>query len=136
MAPDDTPLFGNTCGKLYRDRFMVVARGKNYYKQIETVRNIKFVARPTLKGLFFLFLPAILFLFPFLMHDPGLIVIICVLVPATILAVLSIVKMDKHYSIVVFLKDGTPKSYTIWSGNIVEAKRLVKVIAAALKKRA
>jgi hypothetical protein len=129
------PLFGNTCGKLYNDKIIITARGKQTEILLEALKAVKFITRPTIKGLVFLLLPLSLFLAPLLLREPGAAMVIVLYVLGLLFTIISVVKMERTYALLILFKSGASKKIDVWHGNIMEAKKFAAVISGRLAKR-
>jgi hypothetical protein len=135
MNPLETPLFSNSCGKLFSDKILLATSNNESVYQLQNVHNIAFKTRPQIKSLLFLVFPALLFSFPLFIHDAAFFLKAVFFVVGILFAILTLTNLQKNYTLTLYLKDKTSRSITVWEGNRKEAQKFAEKVKAKLARR-
>jgi hypothetical protein len=121
MIKQDTALFSNNCGKLYRNKVVFASHKESIDPQ--SIKNIVLRKYISKGNLLFIILFPVFFSIPFFVHELFEKVLFIVIGVSVML--LSVIMAKKHSSIHVTLKDGKKYRFKIWHGYVREAQKFV-----------
>lgn len=123
MQIDQQPVFGNTCGKIYRDRIILATSHKESGFPFHEIKSLTFKQRFDVRGLLFACLPGALIAFPFIFKNEDTVVKVASAIIGVLGAALCIFKAQKRYSLHLETNSGRVVKVKVWHGNKKEAEK-------------
>lgn len=134
MQIDNQPVFGNTCGKIYRDRIVLATSNKESGFPFHEIKNLTFKQKFDPRGLLFACLPGAILAFPFVFKNEDTAIRIAAGVLGFLGVALCIFKAQKRYTLHMEMNSGKMIKVNVWHGNKKEAEKFVgKALPLILK---
>lgn len=135
MTTLEIPQFSNSCGKIFADKIILATAHKESEIALSDIRKVKFASKPQSKSLFFVALPALLFVFPFFTGDDDAFLNIVFVLFGILLMSVSLYNLNKKHSVSIKLASGSSVSINVWEGNIKEAKKFAGMVNSKIARR-
>jgi hypothetical protein len=136
MTTLEIPQFSNTCGKIFADKIILATSHTEREVALKDIKKVRFTTRPQAKSLFFVALPAILFVFPFYTTDQDSFIKVVFVALGIGLMAISIWQVNKKHTLTVKLATGRNIGLNVWQGNVKEAKKFAGMVNAKVARRA
>jgi len=124
MIQNDSPIFANTCGKLFKDTVVFASPSKETVLPVNTIKKIAFRKGVTTGSLLFMALPFGFFALADYL-DEGVFLSALLYIVGLITLVTAVFKADMRYSIHIFMTDNTSRKINVWKGNKKDASKFV-----------
>lgn len=132
MKPTDTPLFTNSCGRVFPDRIQLASYKGEATIKMKEISSLSFRTSITRNALLFALMPSVLIAASLL--TSGKTEKIAFLAAGVLGIALLLYKAERKHMLRVYYKKGRPRNISVLSANIKEAKKFVneanKVAAA------
>lgn len=137
MKSTDTPLFTNSCGRIFPDKIQLASYKGEATIKIKEISSLSFKTRITRNGFLFSLLPSVFIGISFFTQSS---VEKMSFLGAGILGMLLLFyKAERKHILRVYFKRGRHRDISVWSANIKDAKKYVneanKVVVASNAKK-
>ena len=136
MTTLELPQFSNSCGKVFADKIILASANKESEVPLKDIKKASFTSRPHNKSLFFIALPAMLFVFPFFSGEEDTFINIVFIALGILLMVVSITQANRKHTLNVKLASGSTIGINVWEGNLKDAKKFTSMVNSKLTKTA
>jgi hypothetical protein len=136
MKSTDTPLFTNSCGRIFPEKIQLASYKGEATIKIKEISSLSFKTRITRNGFLFSLLPSIFVGISFFTQSAA--EKMSFLAAGILGIALLLYKAERKHILRVYFKRGRHRDISVWSANIKEARKYVneanKVVASSLKK--
>ena len=136
MKSTDTPLFTNSCGRIFPEKIQLASYKGEATIKIKEISSLSFKTRITRNGFLFSLLPSIFVGISFFTQSAA--EKMSFLAAGILGIALLLYKSERKHILRVYFKRGRHRDISVWSANIKEARKYVneanKVVASSLKK--
>ncbi len=134
MTTLETPNFSNSCGKIFADEIVLATTYKESVVAVKDIKRVSFTSRPLPTSLFFVALPALLFVFPFFSKQDTFLNVIFIGLGIVLMGV-SLYNINKKHTLSFKLVSGESISVNVSPRNIKEAKKFTGMVNAKIARR-
>lgn len=125
MKNSHLPLFGNTCGKLYKDYIVLASANRERTLPLNSVKKIRFSKDITITSLLFMLVPGTLFILPEFFESDDTFIKALLYATGILFFALSIFKAERSYTVKIFTNSGSVLKITLLKENMRDAKKFV-----------
>jgi len=135
MQSLNSPVFSNTCGKIYPEKIVLASAYKETAYPISNIKKLTFRRSFETTSFLFMLLPCALFILPSFLTTEEVFSKYFLYAVGTIMLVLSIVMGKKKYSLNMYLADGSQRTVRVWEENTKEAKKFIAQANAVVSRK-
>lgn len=132
MDTDMSPLFNNSCGKIFNDKVILASPNRESHVKFDSIEKLEFKTRVSFKSLLWVLISSSFFLILYLERNLDGWLYALISAVALGFTILSLIMVEKNHHIMLQLNDGSRTRINVAKDNKKDAK---KFVAIAKKKK-
>ena len=135
MKKLDTPLFNNSCGKIFQDKLVLASANREEEIEFEDIKKIKFGVTTSIKSLMWALLPSSIFVLLYLERnklDSAMFFLLSFI--AIAITTVSLIMADKSYYLLIKLEEGLNIRVRVAVDNKKDAKKFMDIANRKISK--